>query len=148
MPKIGDTAPTFTLTAVDGSTYVLSEVLKKRAVLVSFLSSPCKPCEDNIPAIAKIAGRFAREGKAEIIGIVLNGKDGLVKAFDGQQPICRPLLMEDTIVGDCNQTAEAYGVQGTPVFFLVGRNGKILWTHMGRLDQEKAQTAITEALAR
>jgi peroxiredoxin len=44
MPKIGDTAPTFTLTAVDGSTYVLSEVLKKRAVLVSFLSSPCKPC--------------------------------------------------------------------------------------------------------
>lgn len=146
MLKVGDPAPPFTVAAVDGSTFSLTQALGGRAVLVCFLSSPCKPCEDNIPIIAKLCGRFSRSSRAQAVGIVMAGRDAIVKAFEGQQPVARPLLTEVSDAG--HQAAEDYGVKGTPTFYLVGRDGKIAWRHVGRLDDEKMNAVLDLALGK
>lgn len=143
---IGEAAPPFTLPKADGSSYSLAEALKSRPVLVAFLSTPCKPCEDSIADLLDLCERHGEAGTLEVAGIALKGTDALKGLIGDGRPGCRLTLVEEVTSEERFLTADAYGVIATPTFFLVGKDGKILWKHIGRIKTQKADPELRKAL--
>ncbi|MEW9034144.1 MAG: redoxin domain-containing protein, partial [Planifilum fimeticola] len=59
--EIGQTAPDFELTTLDGKTVRLSE-FRGKGVLINFWASWCKPCRDEMPAIQRVYERHRDKG--------------------------------------------------------------------------------------
>ncbi len=121
---IGNTAPNFTLTSVNGNQITLSEV-KAKYKLVDFWASWCVPCRASFPHLKDLRKQYKKEG-LEIIGI---GTADTEKKW-------RKAIKEDQTpwihVFDVNEkrsygsVAKSYAVPHLPTTFLVDAQGTIL----------------------
>lgn len=143
----GDRAPPFDLPSVDGASYSLQRALQDHPVLIAFISFPCKPCEDSIPSFNAICDLHDRTNGLEIVCISVSEPAAVERLVRSERFDCRAQVLVDGMTDGRHETADAYGVLGTPMFFLVGRNGTVLWKHVGRLRWEKAKDSILEAIA-
>lgn len=143
----GDRAPLFDLPSVSGDSYSLTRALQDHPVLIAFISFPCKPCEDSVPSFNAICDLHDRTNGLEIVCIAVSEPAAIERLVGSERFNCRATVLIDDKMEGRNKTADAYGVLGTPMFFLVGRNGSVLWKHIGRLRWEKARDSILQALA-
>ena len=88
---VGGQAPSFSLTALDGTT-VKSSALKGSVVVLNFWATWCQPCMSEIPELKE----FAASSKAKVVGIALD-EDGLkaVKPFVANHGINYTVLLGD-----------------------------------------------------
>lgn len=70
---IGNPAPDFTLTDIDGKPFVLSEFNTDKYTVLDFWGSWCGPCLSGMPEMKKYYGLYSE--KLEIIGIACRDKD-------------------------------------------------------------------------
>lgn len=133
--EVGDVAPRLVLPSREGVSYDLQGALKEHLVLLAFESPRCRPCLESRPALEELCQLYGTGGKLEVVSVML----GLGSAAP-------PAFAERILSGD-EAVASAYGVFGTPVFFLVGRQGTILWKHVGRLTPGTPCEILSTALA-
>jgi len=145
--RLGDRAPPFDLPSVDGAQYSLDRALQDHPILIAFISFPCKPCEDSIPSFNAISDLHDRTDGLEIVCIAVSEPAAVERLVRSERSGFRAQILMDGMTGGRERTADAYGVLGTPMFFLVGRNGTVLWKHIGRLRWEKARDSLLEAIA-
>lgn len=126
--SVGERAPSFVLPADRGGRFDLRSEARQHPVLVAFVSPRCRPCQESRPALEELCRTYGPGHQLGVISVLLGG-DPDHPALDTGQP-ADPI--ESFVTGD-EDTAAAYGVFGTPVFFLVGRDGSVLWKHVGRL---------------
>jgi cytochrome c biogenesis protein CcmG/thiol:disulfide interchange protein DsbE len=143
----GARAPLFDLPSLDGARYSLDLALQDHPVLIAFISFPCKPCEDSVPSFNAICDLHDQTERLEIVCIAVSEPVAVERLVRSERFDCRAQVLVDGVTDGQHRTAEAYGVLGTPMFFLVGRNGTVLWKHVGRLRWEKAGDSILEAIA-
>ena len=74
-----NTAPDFTLTSLDDSTYTLSN-MKDNVVLVNFWATWCGPCRMEIPDFNELYLKHHKEG-FEILGVAMDGTKKSLKNF-------------------------------------------------------------------
>jgi thiol-disulfide isomerase/thioredoxin len=118
--------PDWTLKALDGSAYRLTENLGP-ATIINFWASWCNPCVEEFPSMLKLVQ--AMKGQVKIIAISTDSDrkdlENFVRAFDLPQPGF------DIVWDEEGSVRKAYGVEKIPESFIVQRDGKLYRKVMG-----------------
>lgn len=123
----GMVAPEITMADPTGKSRSLSS-LKGKVVLIDFWASWCGPCRRENPTVVNAYNRYKDKG-FEIFSVSLDSDGG-----KWQQAIAQDGLIWDNHVSDLkgwqNGAAQAYGVSSIPHTILLGKDGKIVGTHL------------------
>jgi len=111
------------LSRLDGSTLKLPADLLGKVVVIDFWATWCGPCVAEVPHMKKVYQQYKDKG-VEIIGISLDKSRQKLTDFIAQ----RELKWVHTFSGKAWQdpTATAYGVQGIPSIWIIGKDGKVV----------------------
>jgi len=135
-------APAFELSRLDAADGKLSLAdLKGKPVIVNFWASWCIPCKDEAPALQKTYEKYRAQGLT-VIGIDAQDFVGDAKRFAARLGITYPIVHDAPGV-----TVDRYGVTGFPETFFIGRNGKLVGTHVeGAVSADDLERNIPLAL--
>ena len=132
----GSRAIDFTLTALDGKRYSLSEAIKEGPVLAAFYKASCPVCQFTFPFIERFHRHF-RDSKAHVWAISQD-PEAEAAEFAEEYGLTMPILLEDL---DTYATSNAYGLSRVPTVFLIGQNGEVLHSFAGFSRQDFLQVA-------
>lgn len=136
--KEGDAAPAFKLKTLDGKDWSFEAAAGKPKVL-NFFASWCTPCKAEASTLEKSYKGFG--GKVEFAGIAVQdsaeGASGFVKEFG----ITFPVGVDET--GDIGAS---YVIYGLPKTFVIGREGRITFSHTGAVTGEVLAREINKVL--
>jgi peroxiredoxin len=126
---VGRTAPTFTLTAVDGSEIKLNQYRGDWFPVLAFVPAHSQGAAELLEQLSKAADALWGM-RGQIIGICDADRDHCKALADRVPGLAFPLLP------DGGRVAQLYGAlrkDGTarPMAFIVDRSGKIVWTGDG-----------------
>lgn len=132
--RVGDLAPDFNLTTLDGKPLKLSELTQKNATVLIFWSFFCFPCQAEMPELQSLYDTV--KDTVSIASVALDGHqyDKFVLPFLAEKKITLPVAY-DRETERFFETAEKYGVVGTPTIFLLDEQGKVRFIHLGRLEK-------------
>ena len=137
----GSKAPDFDLPGAQGGMVKLSNTAGS-VVYVDFWASWCGPCRQSFSWMNAMQEKYRSQG-LKIIGVNLDAKNEDAKKFLAQIPA------KFTVAFDSKgESPKLYGVKGMPTSFLVGRDGKIVFQHLGfkEADREHLEQQIKVAL--
>lgn len=131
-------APDFTITDSEGNEVKLSD-FKGKAVVLNFWASWCGYCVEEMPLFEQ---QFKEKGES-IEFIMLNATDGrqeteeMARAFIDKSGYTFPVYY------DLQQSAAyAYSISGLPVTYFINKDGNIVDTVYGRIDEDKLISKI------
>jgi len=140
--KVGKTAPDFTLPAMDGKQFSLSEALARGPVVAAFFKISCPVCQYAFPFLERIYKAHAGHNLT-IIGISQNQKKDTA-GFLKEYGVTFPVLLEDT---DEFTVSNAYGLTNVPTVFWISPEQKVEITSVGwsRADMDLINRKAGEA---
>jgi peroxiredoxin len=125
-----NTAPDFTLSSLDDSTYTLSK-MKENVILVNFWATWCGPCRMEIPDFNELYLKHHKDG-FEILGIAMDGTKRSLKNFTKSYTMEYPILYGNA--RDLNKVSMNYGgVMSLPTSVLIGKNNEVIHTYPGAI---------------
>jgi len=139
---VGTEAPDWSLMDKDGKEVKLSS-LRGNIVMMDFWATWCGPCKAAMPGVQKMHEKFASKN-VKIFGVNMSEQDDGTKAkkYFADNKYTYGLLMG----GD--KVANTYKVRGIPTFYLIGKDGKILFSGSGfSAKTEKELEALIEKQA-
>lgn len=119
---VGSPAPDFTLEDPKGKLHTLSD-MKGKVVLLDFWATWCGPCQAAMPGLQKLHEEFAAKGLVVIGMNCWESADPV--AYMQENNFSYKLLLK------ADQTAQAYGVSGIPVFYLIDAEGNVAFSQIG-----------------
>lgn len=138
-PLIARAAPSFTLPRFDGGVIAL-ESQRGKVVFLNFWASWCVPCRAETPALER-AWLSYRDRSVVFVGVSIQDKDEDARAF------LREFRITYANVQDISgKVAIDYGVWGIPETFIIDRDGRITYKHVGALGRATVTAKIDEAL--
>jgi cytochrome c biogenesis protein CcmG/thiol:disulfide interchange protein DsbE len=136
--RIGQPAPDFALTDLDGNALQLSE-LRGRPVIVNFWASWCGPCVDEFPVLEKALTRHQAANLA-VVGIVFRDNSEAARDFMARMGASWTAAMDP---GEL--TAQSFGIYAPPESIFIDADGIVRGRQIGQLtanDLER-QLALT-----
>ena len=131
---VGQPAPDFTLTDLQGRSYTLSQ-LRGKVVIVNFWASWCPPCRAEMPSMEQLHRQLSGQG---LVMLAINiEKDGrrIVPQFLAANPHSFPVLLDDQEV-----VQRRYGVNRFPESFVIRKDGVIDDKIIGAIDWAEPRT--------
>lgn len=129
--KVGDAAPDFALTDLDGKEVTLAS-LKGKVVLLDFWATWCGPCVAAMPTMQKLHDEFKSKGVV-VLGVnTWEQKPQAAKDFIAKKKFTYGCLLK----GD--ELATAYGIGGIPTLVVIGKDGRIAEIEVGLADPSGA----------
>lgn len=130
--KLGDVMMDFTVTAVDGTEYTLSELLQEKdAVVLNFWYLNCAPCRMEFPYLQEAYEEYG--GRIEVLALnPVDGDDESIAAFATELGLTFPMAKADS------EWAQIMQLSAYPTTVVVDRYGMITLIHKGSIDN--AQT--------
>ena len=140
--KAPETMPHFTLPSATDETVIDSNSHAGKVLLINFWATWCGPCREEIPSLVKLRNEHEKEG-FEIIGISMDdGGRAMLTKFSQKLGISYPIAM-----GTPKVARSFGGIFGIPQSFLVNRQGKIVKSYAGLIDEDVFEKDITSLLA-
>ena len=121
-PSVGDPAPAFAISTLDGTTLRLAD-LQGQVTVVNFWSPDCKPCKDELPALQAVWEEYRAQGVA-FVGISVPYLADEVQSMIADFGITYPNALDLA-------TPAQYGITGVPETFLIGSDGDVAYVHIG-----------------
>jgi len=136
--KVGEPAPAFSVTARDGRAIDSAE-LHDTVVLINFFATWCKPCHAEAPELVELWHDYMDRGVI-FLGITYKEVDEKVAEFVAAYDITFP------VANDQSNVARRFGVTGVPETYLIGRDGTVLYKHIGPIDAAELRNALEKSL--
>lgn len=113
-----------------------------RLVYVDFWASWCGPCRQSFPWMNDLQARLGTRG-LQVLGVNLDARREVADRFLAQHPAHFALAFDPA--GD---SAKRFGIKAMPSSVLVGTDGRVLFTHAGFREEQRAEleTRIAAAL--
>lgn len=141
-PLVGQAAPLFTATYLDGSPFDLAQQQGK-VVILDFWATWCGPCREALPTLSEVAAEYRDRGVA-LFAVDLQETPEEVKPFLDQSGL------DLTVVLDRDGTiAKQYLVEGIPQTVIIDQQGKVRFVHVGLSGdlRERLRRELDELLA-
>jgi thiol-disulfide isomerase/thioredoxin len=106
-----------------------------KVLVVNYWASWCKPCVDEMPALSRMNSHYAAWG-VQFVGIGLDDAEKLA-AFVRTTPVSYPVL-----VASPADPTPGLKVKGLPYTVVIGRDGRIEMTRLGRIDEESLEPVL------
>ena len=141
--KVGDAAPNFNLTSLDGNQVSLAS-LKGKVVLLDFWATWCGPCKAAMPTMQKLHEAYKDRG------VVILGVNTWEKNVDAAKDYIAKKKFNYGCLLNGDDLAKAYGVTGIPTLVIIGKDGTVAMAEIGLSDDSGAslRKAIDAALAK
>jgi len=137
----GLAAPTFTLNTLDGKPVSLNS-LRGKAVLLNFWATWCGPCKEEMPWIVELQKKYKDQG-LEVVGIAFDDTSN-----DKIADFASKMKVNYTVLKGNDDVADSYGgVDGLPITFFIGRDGRIVEKAIGMVEKTDMEASIQKALA-
>jgi peroxiredoxin len=140
----GTVAPDFTARDVEGSTFRLSDHLRKKVVLLDFWSTYCEPCKAEFPHLRAMYDRDKAKGLL-VVGVAMDGPETVadVPAFVKRFDVDFPIVMDDD-----SRIASLYNPKKSmPLSVIIDRTGRIAVVREGYNPGDERQVASDVAAA-
>jgi len=125
-----NTAPDFTLTSLDDSTYTLSN-MKENVVLINFWATWCGPCRMEIPDFNELYNRYNDKGFEVLAISISDSREPLLK-FKNAYNIFYPILYGNQ--SEMSKIQMEYGgVYSIPMSFLIDKYGEVIRVYPGAI---------------
>lgn len=132
-------APEFSLPTLTGEKLDLANY-RGKVILLDFWATWCDPCREQIPHFVELQNKYRDQG-LQLIGISMDDEPDPVRDFYRQFKMNYPVVMGNAKAG------ELYGgVLGLPIAFLIGRDGRIYYKHIGTSDLAVVESQIVSLL--
>ncbi|MCX8004719.1 MAG: TlpA family protein disulfide reductase [Burkholderiaceae bacterium] len=138
--QVGGAAPEFDLPGSSGA--VKLSALRGKVVYLDIWASWCGPCRQSFPWLNEMQAKYGAQGLT-VVGVNVDAKRSDAEAFLKEVPAQFTIAFDPK--GD---TPARYAAKGMPTSYLIGRDGKVLATHVGFRPEEKAalEAQIRQAL--
>lgn len=110
-----------------------------KVLVVNYWASWCKPCVEEMPAFSQLNSHYAAWG-VQFVGIGLDEAEKM-QAFVKATPVSYPLL----VAGSAG-TNPGLQVKGLPYTVVIGRDGRIETTRLGRMDEAVLEPVLRRLL--
>jgi peroxiredoxin len=132
---VGQKLPDLVLADLGGHPHHLSSYTGRR-VLLNAWASWCDPCREEMPALVRAQARFGVHG-AVVIGIGMD-EPARARRFLAAHPVNYPILQGQLASpGTLRQLGDKAEV--LPYSVLLDADGRVLATHVGRLDDARLE---------
>lgn len=118
-----ETAPTFSIKSSTGDLQL--EDLRGKVVYVDFWASWCAPCRKSFPWLNEMQKKYKNKGLT-IVGINVDKERQLADSFLKKNPVNFPVVYDPA-----GKLASKYKLVGMPSAYLVDKQGKIQYSHVG-----------------
>jgi cytochrome c biogenesis protein CcmG/thiol:disulfide interchange protein DsbE len=138
--RIGDTAPSMTLSGTDGATVRIPENLTGKVVLLHFWQIGCSSCKLEMPAMDTLYKQYRRKG-LEILAVNVGQKKEAVRTFAAELGVSYPLLIDPD-----EKAARLLGVTDVPRTYVIDRSGIVRYRIVGGAKPEMLKKLILSLL--
>lgn len=138
-PLISKPATPFALTLFEGGTLRLED-LRGKVVFLNFWASWCPPCRAEARTL-EAAWQKYRDRGVVFLGVDTQDREADARAFLREFGVTYPNGRDAT-----GRIPIAYGVWGLPETFIIDREGRITYKHVGALGWQTITTKLEEAL--
>jgi thiol-disulfide isomerase/thioredoxin len=128
-----------TLPDLEGRPQLLAQ-WRGKVLVVNYWASWCKPCVEEMPAFSRLNDHYASWG-VQFVGIGLDEVERM-QAFVKTTPVSYPLLAAGSA-----GTTPGLQVKGLPYTVVIGRDGRIDTSHLGRQDEASLEPVLRRLLA-
>jgi len=134
-PTVGQPAPDFAATTIDGATVRLSG-FKGKPVWLTFGASWCQPCRAENPDISALYERSKADGLV-VLAVFISEDGAAVKDYADRVGLSYLKVADpDTAI------ASRYRILGIPSHFFIDREGVLREMKIGSLDQAAMERAV------
>lgn len=106
---------------------------KGKVVYVDFWASWCGPCRQSFPWMNELHEQKAEQGLV-VIGVNVDQERALADAFINELNPAFPIVFDAS-----GTLATAYQVTAMPSAFIIGRDGKVRFKHLGFHKEKRSQ---------
>jgi peroxiredoxin len=137
---VGSPAPAYSATALTGDSVSLAK-LRGKVVLLNVWATWCIPCRKEMPELQALHEQNEARG-LEVVGVSIDapGDDNGVRDFLHDYGITYTILRDPV-----DRISDGFAIIGVPASFLIDRQGKIAWKHLGPFT--RTDSALVRALA-
>ncbi|WP_231617229.1 redoxin domain-containing protein [Novipirellula aureliae] len=138
-PMLGEKAPDFEATTLNGKTMTLDD-LKDKVVVIDFWATWCVPCVAALPIIQKVSEDY-QDKDVVFLPLNVDETEGKVKEFIAQQQ-----WDIDPIMDAGGKISESYKANAIPQTVVIGKNGVIESVHLGFAGEEELTKRLRDEL--
>ncbi|MBG9567115.1 TlpA disulfide reductase family protein [Brevibacillus agri] len=138
VPKVGFTAPYFSLSSLDNQTYKIAGK-RDKPVILNFWASWCGPCRQEAPDLKEIYEKY--KDRLDFYAINLTANDDLesAKAFVREFGLPFPILLDKK-----GEVADVYQVFSIPTTYFIDTDGVIRQKIIGATDRGSFEQYVKE----
>lgn len=137
--QVGDVAPNFTLTTLDGKQVSLSDY-RGTPVMLNFWYTTCPGCLEEIPGMQKFYASQRAAGK----DLVILGINSVDDAQTARQFVQQEDMTYSVVLDNQQQVAMLYNLTATPTSYFIDRQGIIRSVYVGPLSVATLQQRVAE----
>lgn len=120
-----DISPNITVKDLSGDTVLMSDVLKDDVVIVSFWATWCKPCQNELDALAEIEDTWA--DRLRVVAISTDDARSIAKV---KSTVKAKMWPYEVYTDENSELAKSLNINSIPfVMIIVG--GETVYTHTG-----------------